>query len=74
MTNRTTAVACVALLCVATLWGSESRAGTRTTMGAEGAKMRGCRDLVTLKHPDAKGPARKKEWDKCMADPDGYNR
>ena len=74
MSSRKMAMACVALLGAAALWSSESRAGMRTTMGAQGTQMRGCRDLVTLKHPDAKGAARKKEWDKCMADPDGYNR
>jgi hypothetical protein len=33
---------------------------------------RGCGQLVTLKHPDLKGKARKAEWDRCMANPDGY--
>jgi len=75
MSSRKMAMACVALLGAAALWGSESRAGgMRTTMGVHGTQMRGCRDLVTLKYPDAKGAARKKEWDKCMADPDGYNK
>jgi hypothetical protein len=35
---------------------------------------KGCRQLVTVKHPDLKGPARKKEWSKCMADPDKYGK
>ena len=75
MSSHKTTMACVALLGAAALWGSEARAGgMRTTAGAQGTQTRGCRDLVTSKHPDAKGPARKREWDRCMADPDGYNR
>jgi hypothetical protein len=35
---------------------------------------RGCGQLVTVKHPDLKGPSRKKEWDKCMANPDAYGK
>jgi hypothetical protein len=35
---------------------------------------KGCGQLVTVKHPDLKGPPRKKEWDRCMADPDGYGK
>jgi len=37
------------------------------------SKARGCREVVTVKHPDLKGPSRKAEWDKCMADADAYN-
>jgi hypothetical protein len=37
------------------------------------SKARGCRDRVTVKHPDLKGPSRKAERDKCMADADAYN-
>ncbi len=33
---------------------------------------KGCGQLVTVKHPDLKGKARKAEWDKCMANPDTY--
>ena len=73
MNSRKIALVCVTLLGSAALSESVSRAGFRTTMGAQGAQMRGCRDLVTLKHPDAKGAVRKKEMDKCMTDPSGYN-
>jgi hypothetical protein len=75
MSSQKIVMACVALLGAATLLGSEARAGgMRTTQGAAGVQSRGCRDLVSLKHPDAKGAARKSEWSKCMADPDGYNK
>ena len=43
-----------------------------TKCGAANAG-KGCGQLVTVKHPDLKGPARKKEWDRCMADPAAYN-
>jgi hypothetical protein len=75
MSSRKIAVTCVALLGVSMLLGSEARAGgMRTTMGAQGAQTRGCRNLVTLKHPDAKGAEFNKEVGKCKADPDGYNK
>jgi hypothetical protein len=35
---------------------------------------RGCGQLVFLKHPDLKGPARKKEVGKCVSDPDSYGK
>ena len=35
---------------------------------------KGCNQLVTVKHPDLKGPERKKEWNKCMSDPDSYGK
>ena len=35
---------------------------------------KGCRQLVTVKHPDLKGADRKKEWDKCMSNPDSYGK
>jgi hypothetical protein len=75
MSSQKIVMACVALLGAAMLLASEARAGgMRTTQGAAGVKSRGCRDLVALKHPETKGAARKGEWDKCMADPDGYNK
>ena len=75
MSSRNMAMACMSLLGAVALLGSEARAGgMRTTAGAQGTQMRGCRDLVTMKHPDARGAARKREQEKCMADPDGYNR
>ncbi len=37
-------------------------------------KKRGCRDLVTLKHPDLKGKAVDVERSKCLADPDSYGK
>lgn len=73
MSSRKVATACVALLGAAMLWGGEAQAGRRNALGAQGDQLRGCRALVTLKHPEAKGAARTKEVDKCVADPNGYN-
>ena len=56
---------------VASLANSGALAGLHLNRGLSSGK--GCGDMVTLKHPELKGKARKAEWDKCMANPGGYN-
>ena len=47
----------------------------RDPLGGRGsASGRGCGGLVTVAHPDLKGPLRRAEIAKCNADADAYNK
>jgi len=61
------------IVAAATLFAGESYA----CVGCGAHKItpgKGCGQLVTLYHPDLKGGARKKEWDRCMSGPDKYGK
>ncbi len=45
----------------------------RDPIGGRGAA-RGCGGLVTVKHPELKGPLRRAEIARCNADADAYNK
>jgi hypothetical protein len=70
MKKFSTIIAFCAALAVSGFTAGEAWACIRCGAANPG---KGCNQLVTVKHPDLKGKARKAEWDKCMANPDGYN-
>ena len=62
------------IIVVLSIWLATSKSADAFNANAHAVGKGGCGQLVTLKHPDMKGPERSAEIKKCSANADAYSK